>query len=97
MKIYGNKPPENQDIYLKTQKVGKNDVLSEKSETEKTRVSDRVNLSGKAKEIAELKNEINQLPDIRNDKVQATKKAIAEGTYKVDSLKVAGKIIDELI
>lgn len=99
MKIYGNKPPENLDKYLKVQGADKNDGLSEKNGADKTNkeISDRVNLSGKAKEIAELKEALNQLPEIRTDKVESIKKAIEEGTYKVDSYKIAGKIIDEIV
>lgn len=96
MKVYGNKPPENQD-YLKVQKADKGNPAAEKGQVEKAGITDRVELSGKAQELAELKSMINQLPDVRTDKVQALEKAIANGTYKVDSLKVAGKMIDELV
>ncbi|MBI5639117.1 MAG: flagellar biosynthesis anti-sigma factor FlgM [Nitrospirae bacterium] len=96
MKIYGNKPPE-KDVQLKVQGMGRNVAAAGKGGPEKSSVTDKVDLSGKAKELAELKNAIGQLPDIRTDKVQAIEKAITDGTYKVDSRKVAGKMIDELI
>lgn len=97
MKIYGNKPPENQDVSLRPVKADQGNAAAEKASAEKIAASDRVNLSDKAKEIAELKGLINQLPDIRAEKVQAIEKAITNGTYNVDSLKIAGKIIDELV
>lgn len=97
MKIYGNKPPENQEAYLKPVKADQGNAAAEKASAERTSASDRVNLSGKAKEIAELKGLINQLPDVRAEKIQTIEKAITNGTYKADSLKIAGKIIDELV
>ncbi len=36
------------------------------------------------------------MPEIRTDKVEALKKAIQEGSYQVDSLKIAGKILEEI-
>jgi flagellar biosynthesis anti-sigma factor FlgM len=96
MKIYGNKPPEGQDLYIQAQKAGKKDPVQEKG-TSGGGVMDRVDLSGKAKEIAEMKNTMDQLPEIRNDKVQAIQKALTDGTYKVDSRKIAGRLIDEVI
>ncbi len=58
--------------------------------------SDQVHLSGKAKELEELKQIIQQMPEIRTDKVEALKKAIQEGSYQVDSLKIAGKMLEEI-
>jgi len=97
MEVYGNKPPENHDVYIKTQKAGKTDQVSEKSSAGGAGTTDKVDLSDKAKKIAELKNTINQLPEIRSDKIQAIEKAIADGTYKIDPQKIAGRLIDELV
>ena len=96
MKIYGNKPPEGKDLYVKAREAGKNDPVQEKG-TSAGKVTDRVDLSGKAKEIGELKNDIAHLPEIRTDKVDAIQKALSDGTYKVDSMKIAGRLIDEVI
>lgn len=97
MKIYGNKPPENQDIYLNAQKVDKQGGASEKGIADEAVKKDRVDLSVRAKEIARLKEAVNQIPDIRMEKVQALEKAITEGAYKIDSLKISGKLINELV
>ncbi len=96
MKIYGNKPP-GKDVYLSTQKAGGAEASPEKTQVEKAGVTDRVDLSGKAKELADLKNTINQFPEVRTEKVQAIEKQVSEGTYAVDSRKVAGRMIDELV
>lgn len=94
MKIYGNKPPEGQDLYVKAQKTVKNDPAQEKGFSG---VTDRVNLSGQAKDIAEMKNAMDQLPEVRTDKIREIEKAVTDGTYRIDSKKIAGRMIDELI
>ncbi len=53
-------------------------------------------MSAKAKKIIELKGLIDQLPDIRRDKVDAIKKAIDSGNYNIDSQKTAQKILEEI-
>ncbi len=97
MKIEGSRPPESQDIQLRTQKLDKQEVAANSNDnSQKTAQSDQVHLSGRAKEIAELKQVIQQMPEIRTDKVESLRKSIQEGTYKVDSFQVAGKILEEV-
>jgi negative regulator of flagellin synthesis FlgM len=97
MKVEGNRPPENQEVHLRAQKSGKQETTPGIGENpQRISKTDQVHLSGKAKELAELKQVINQMPEIRTDKVEALKKAIQEGSYQVDSLKVAGKILEEI-
>jgi negative regulator of flagellin synthesis FlgM len=97
MKIEGRRPHETPEIQLRAQKTGKQDTQTGASEnSQQINKSDQVHLSGKAKELAELKQVINQMPEIRTDKVEALKKAIQEGTYQVDSLKIAGKMLEEI-
>jgi flagellar biosynthesis anti-sigma factor FlgM len=97
MKVYSNKPPEKQDALIKAQKVEKTDQVLGKGPLEKVSPVDKVDLSGKAKEMAEMLSIINQLPEIRIDKVREIEKSINDGTYKVDPNKVASKMIDELV
>ena len=97
MKVYGNKPPEKQDAIIKAQKVGKSDQVLGKGSAEKVGPADKIDLSGKAKEMAEMLTVINQLPEIRLDKVRAVEKSVNDGTYKVDPNKVASKMIDEMV
>ncbi|MEW6187359.1 MAG: flagellar biosynthesis anti-sigma factor FlgM [Thermodesulfobacteriota bacterium] len=96
MKIEGRKPPENQEVQLRPQKLGKQNPGTSGEVSSTAKQSDQVNLSGKAKELNELKQVINQLPEVRTDKVEALKKAIEEGRYEIDAFKVAGKILEEL-
>jgi negative regulator of flagellin synthesis FlgM len=96
MKIYGNKPPESQDINLNTQKVIGSGPKDKTTATEKVKLTDRVELSDRSKEVAELMNAINQLPEVRTDKVKAMKEAIESGNYNIDTLKIAEKLLSEL-
>jgi len=55
-----------------------------------------VDISNRSKEIADILSAINQLPDIRTDKVQEIQKSVEGGTYSVDSSKVADKILKNI-
>jgi len=99
MKIQGNKPPEGQEISLNAQKIAKTDGKEKAAApvSANPRPSgDRVDISGKGKEIAELMAAIQQMPDIRNDKVKAMKEAIESGSYHPDTKKIAQKLLEEL-
>ena len=96
MKIDGSRPSEVQDLQIRTQKMGKQESASGASEqTNKTGQSDQVHLSGKAREMDQLKEIINQMPEIRSEKIEALKKSIAEGSYIVDASKIAKRMIEE--
>lgn len=97
MKIQGNRPPEKQDMASQLQNVGKQAQASGRGSVEQMSKTDRVDLSGKAKEMAVMKNTIDQLPEIRTDKVRSIEKAVNNGTYKIDAQKIANKMIDELV
>ena len=97
MKVEGRIPLETLEVKLRAQKPGKQETTPGVSENpQSTNKSDLVRISGKAKELEELKQVIHQMPEIRTDKVEALKKAIQEGSYQVDSLKIAGKILEEI-
>jgi negative regulator of flagellin synthesis FlgM len=80
--------------YQKTDKV--EDRASEKAAAANNLVpEEKVNLSTTAKDVQNLKNAISNLPDVREDKVQALKDQIEKGTYRVDAGKVADKMVGE--
>jgi negative regulator of flagellin synthesis FlgM len=97
MKVYGNQPPEKQDVVARTQKAGKPEQALEKGAIEKIAPIDRVDLSGQARGMSEMFSAIKQLPEIRTEKVQEIAKALNDGAYKVDPNKVASRMIDELV
>jgi negative regulator of flagellin synthesis FlgM len=97
MKIQGNNQIEGQELLNRAKDVNKNRDAEQKDNANKTDDSkDKITLSGKAKEINELKSLINDLPDIRTDRVDALKKAIDAGEYNMDVMNVAGKMLEEI-
>lgn len=96
MRIYGNKPLEGQEINLDTQKVARAEAKGKNTATGRPGLNDRIDISDKGKEVAELMATINQLSDVRTDKVRAIKEAIESGNYNIDTLKIARKILNEL-
>ena len=56
---------------------------------------EKVNLSAAARDIQKIKKIIEGLPDVRTEKVQALQKQVEQGTYKVDSDKIAEKMVGE--
>ncbi len=56
--------------------------------------SDAVSLSEQAKTLAAARRAVDSAPDIRQDKVDAIKQAISDGTYSVSARELARKMID---
>lgn len=56
---------------------------------------DRVDLSQKARDLGETRELYAQSPDIRQDKVDALRSQIENGTYCVDGNRVAWKMLRE--
>jgi len=97
MRIDGNNPVDKKDLFNKAQEVTDKKGADKKPDVEKSDgEKDKISLSGKAKEISELKAAIDELPDIRTDKVDALKKAIDTGNYNIDARKIAEKILEEI-
>ncbi len=98
MKVTGGRPLEGQDVYLKTQKTKGKDAVAEgrSGDAKKTGAKDRVDLSGRAREVEDLKAEIQNIPDVRKDRVEAVRKSVESGNYRIDPGKIAGKLLEEL-
>ncbi len=58
-----------------------------------SRKKDEVSLSARAVEVRELQKVLERLPDVRAERVETLKKAVAEGKYHVDEGKVAEKML----
>ncbi|MGD0907242.1 MAG: flagellar biosynthesis anti-sigma factor FlgM [Candidatus Acidiferrales bacterium] len=67
------------------------------SDTGTTQVDgqDTVQFSPKFAEVQNLTNKLQQLPDVRSDRVSALKQQIQQGTYKPDPSEVAGAILGD--
>jgi len=57
--------------------------------------TERVDLSAKAKELQRIRQVLDQIPDVREGKIQELKDRIASGNYAVESEKVAAKMVGE--
>jgi negative regulator of flagellin synthesis FlgM len=60
-----------------------------------TVVTEKVDLSAKAKDIRQIKQILDQTPDVREEKVLELKNQIDTGSYKVNSDKIAEKMVGE--
>ncbi len=85
--------PENQDI---STKLGGVDAHKVESQTEGSNLApDQTDLSGNPLKVQDLKNQLASLPDVRQEKVRDLQKAIADGTYKIDSNKIADAMLKD--
>jgi negative regulator of flagellin synthesis FlgM len=99
MKVQGSKPLKGQEITVNIQKTPKATGTEGKEQVQRTNKQstlDRVDISRQGKEVASLMASINSLPELREDKVQQVKEAINSGTYKIDPMKVAEKMLSEI-
>jgi len=99
MNINSHKPPESQGPNLSAQNLQKSSAADQKEKAAPAKNignADRVDISGRSKEVADIMSAINQLPDVRNDKVQAIKQNVDAGTYSVDAGKIASSIIKSI-
>jgi len=55
----------------------------------------KVDFSSKSQDFVQIKSAIAQLPEVREEKVDALKEQIQSGTYKIDSAGVAEKMVKE--
>ncbi len=93
MEISGKVPP----AQSKADVQGLEPAQKAKSKTTKVAgvKGDRVELSAKAKEMQAAREALKQMPDTDDEKVALIKKQLKDGTYKVDSKKIASKMVDE--
>ncbi|HKH67031.1 MAG TPA: flagellar biosynthesis anti-sigma factor FlgM [Reyranella sp.] len=64
--------------------------------TAPTRQPDSVNLSEEARSLSAAHKAVASAPEVREDRVAAIKAAIANGTYSVDSRKLAHAMAERL-
>jgi negative regulator of flagellin synthesis FlgM len=67
---------------------------AKRTEASASVASSSVNLTQTASSLQALEKSIAAAPEIDQQKVDAVRKAISEGTYKVDSERTATKLID---
>jgi negative regulator of flagellin synthesis FlgM len=71
--------------------------MQQNDNTENKKVqNDKMQISDKAKDIIQSKKELQKRPEVRTEKVATLKERIENGSYKVDSEKIAAKILKNL-
>ena len=98
MKIYSNNNIDNIKTYaseVNPKRNKKPDASTSISETSKNK--DEILLSKSATEFARFKESLGALPDMRHDLVAELKSRIQNGSYEVDSEKIADKLIEEIL
>ena len=89
----------NQGIHMNAyvnQVQDKNKVDSSNNKSEKSAAkADTVVISDAAKRIQEAKTQLDNISDVREEKVARLKEQVESGTYKVDAEKTADKLIKE--
>jgi len=99
MKIDSHKPPESQGPKRGAQNIQKTQDVqtnTKPGQAAKPATADKVDISGRSKEIADARTALSKLPDVREAKVQEIKQRVDNGTYTIDPLKVAQKILKEI-
>ena len=97
MKIYSNNNIDKIKIYASEVKPKRNskETAASTSLKETSNNKDEILFSESAIQFARFKERLSNLPDVRHDKVAELKSRIQNGSYKVDTQKVADKLIEE--
>lgn len=83
------------DAYNAVNQVYQTTAQVKKVDAEKrVQKDDKLEISQTGKDINIAKKAIKESPDVREDKIEAIKKQMAEGTYSVSTEALADKILD---
>ena len=77
-----------------TRSTDANKQVNVEQSSQQARTGEPVELSQNARQLQSLSDKIAEQPSVNSEKVAQLKQAIAEGTYKVDSERVASKMLD---
>lgn len=88
----GNKTVEGRDRAQETSRSS-NKPTSQSGAEAQAAASDRVEISGRSREMAKAHEAVAATPDVRQQKVEEIKASIANGQYEVDADQVAQKMI----
>ncbi len=95
MKITGKNPAV--DAQVKIQQADKELKAKPRPKVTKGLIMDKVNVSDKAKRLAQLRKLVEASPDVRSEKVEQIKESIDDGKYSIKTAKVAEAIIRKAI
>ena len=95
MEIGGKIPPIRIDAYINNTKEKNKIAGSSSGSTKNVQSSDRVEFSKTAKDVKDAREQMESVPDIREEKVNEIRDQIEDGTYKIDGKKIAHNMIRE--
>ncbi|UCE55416.1 MAG: flagellar biosynthesis anti-sigma factor FlgM [Desulfobacterales bacterium] len=72
----------------------KTEITSDKAVNQGAK-ADKVDISDAAKEIQEVRKQLDNTPDVRTEKVEQLKNQIEKGTYEIKSEEIAEKMLKE--
>jgi negative regulator of flagellin synthesis FlgM len=85
------------DAYV-NQVQDKNDIGTPDNKPEKAAIhADTVVISDAAKRVQEARKQLDDIPDVREDKVSQLRNQIQNGTYEINAEKIAGKMLKEAL
>jgi negative regulator of flagellin synthesis FlgM len=94
MKIGDIKDTTSQLVQQYQQYSGSNQAM-DKPATSAVAPEEKVDLSSRSKDLLQIKNAVDQLPEIREEKIQELKVQIEKGTYNINGGQIAEKMVGE--
>ncbi|MEJ5377193.1 MAG: flagellar biosynthesis anti-sigma factor FlgM [bacterium] len=73
------------------------DIKGSQPQAQGQTVGEKVEISPQAREIQKLKEILEQMPEVRLERVEELKSMIQEGKYKVDLEKLSDRILEALL
>ncbi len=73
--------------------TGGKDTKAQQGESERPAAADTISLTDTLSRLQKLEQRLADLPVVDSQRVEALKKAIAEGSYKVDAERVAQELL----
>ena len=86
-----------QDLVQRIQQEKKEQEERKPSASSKGSGEEKVEISGKARDIQRVKAAIAELPEVRQEKIEELKQQIQEGRYEMDMDKLADRILDSIL
>jgi negative regulator of flagellin synthesis FlgM len=77
-----------------TKEAGKTEAAAPVSTSEKVSSGEAVHLSSEAQQLQKITDSLRDQPTVNSARVAELKAAIADGSYKVDSNRVASKLLN---
>jgi negative regulator of flagellin synthesis FlgM len=95
MEVSGKNITTTLEAYASKIQQAKQPVPADREKEQPSVKEDTVSLSREAREVAAITQKLEQIPDLRNDKVSEIKEQIESGTYTVNGQKAAVGLLRE--